>query len=307
MHAALRELLGEHVQQKGSVVDPLRLRFDFSHFQPVTPAELAEIEARVNREIRANAVAETAEMSHAEALAAGALAFFGDKYGDQVRVLKLGDYSVELCGGTHVQRTGDIGVFKILSESGIAAGVRRIEATTGQHALDVIADNEQALQRVAGLVKGGRDDVLDKVNQLVARNRALEKELSKLKSQLASGGARDLLAEATEVGGVKVLAARLDGADARALRDAVDQMKDKLGSAVVVLGAVDGDKVRLVAGVTRDLTDRLKAGDIIKPVAERVGGRGGGRPDLAQAGGSQPEHLDEALGLVADGVAQALG
>jgi alanyl-tRNA synthetase len=307
MHAALREVLGEHVQQKGSLVAPDRLRFDFAHFQPMTPDELGEIEARVNREIRANAAAETAQMSYADALAAGALAFFGDKYGEQVRVLKLGDYSVELCGGTHVSRAGDIGVFKILSESGIAAGIRRIEATTGHNALAVIAATEQTLARVAGLVKGGRDDVVDKVGQVLARNRTLEKELARLKSQLASGGARDLVAEAQDVGGVKVLAARLDGADAKALRDAVDHMKDKLGSAVVVLGAVEDDKVRLVAGVTRDLTDRIKAGDIIKPVAERVGGKGGGRPDMAQAGGSDPAHLDEALDLVADAVARALG
>jgi len=307
MHAALREVLGEHVQQKGSLVAPDRLRFDFAHFQPLTAAELSEIEALVNREIRANAAAETAEMSYADAVAAGALAFFGDKYGDKVRVLKLGDYSVELCGGTHVTRTGDIGIFKILSESGIAAGVRRIEATTGHNALTAIADTERALARVAGLVKGGRDDVVDKVGQVVARNRSLEKEVVRLKSQLASGGARDLVAEAQDVAGVKVLAARLDGADAKALREAVDHMKDKLRSAVVVLGAVEGDKVRLVAGVTRDLTDRLKAGDIIKPVAECVGGRGGGRPDMAQAGGSDPARLDEALSLVVDQVARILG
>ena len=306
MHAALREVLGEHVQQKGSLVDPERLRFDFSHFQPVSPEELAEIESRVNREIRSNAQAETREMSYQDALAAGALAFFGDKYTDQVRVLRLGEYSVELCGGTHVQRTGDIGLFKIVAESGIAAGVRRIEAVTGRNALAQVAASEDALKRVAGLVKGGRDDVVEKVSQVLVRNRALEKELARLKAQLASGGARDLLAEAQEVGGVKVLAARLDGADAKALREAVDQMKDKLGSGVVVLGAVEDDKVRLVAGVTKDLTDRLKAGNLIKPVAERVGGRGGGRPDMAQAGGNEPGRLDEALALVSGQVARAL-
>ncbi len=307
MHAALREVLGEHVQQKGSLVDPGRLRFDFSHFEPVSGGQLAEIEARVNREIRANAQTQITEMPYEDALAAGALAFFGDKYADQVRVLKLGDYSVELCGGTHVKRTGDIGVFKILSESGIAAGVRRIEAVTGRNALDLIGHGERALKRVAELVKGGRDDVVEKVGQIVERNRSLEKELDRLKSQLASGGARDLMSQTRQVAGVKVLAARLDGADAKALRDAVDQMKDKLGSGVVVLGAVEDGKVRLVAGVTRDLTDRLKAGAILKPVAARVGGRGGGRPDLAQAGGNEPARLDEALELVAGQVAQALG
>jgi alanyl-tRNA synthetase len=306
MHAALREVLGEHVQQKGSLVDSERLRFDFSHFQPVSAEELAQIETRVNREIRANAAAQTREMSYQDALAAGALAFFGDRYADRVRVLRLGEFSVELCGGTHVQRTGDIGLFKIVAESGVAAGVRRIEAVTGRNALAQVAASEDALRQVAGLVKGGRDDVVDKVSQVLARNRSLEKELARLKAQLASGGARDLLAETQEVAGVKVLAARLDGADAKALREAVDQMKDKLGSGVVVLGAVEDDKVRLVAGVTKDLTDRLQAGNLIKPVAERVGGRGGGRPDMAQAGGNEPGRLDEALTLVSGQVADAL-
>ena len=305
LHAALRKVLGSHVQQKGSLVAPDRLRFDFAPFEPVSAAQLAEIETLVNEQIRLNHGADIRVLPYDEAIAAGALAFFGDKYGDKVRVLKLGDFSTELCGGTHVGRSGDIGLFKIVSEGGIAAGVRRIEAVTGQGALDVVNATEATLREVAGLVKANKDDVPAKVEQLVERTRALERELAALRRKLASGGGRDILQEAQVVNGIKVLAARLDGADAKALRDTADQLKSKLGSGVVVLGAVEGDRVFLVASVTSDLAGRLKAGDIIKPVAELVGGRGGGRPDFAQAGGTKPEHVDAALALVPGLVAAA--
>ncbi len=306
LHAALRSVLGEHVQQKGSLVAPDRLRFDFSHHQAVTPEELREIENLVNRQIRRNARAKTEEMPYKDAIAGGAIAFFGDKYAEDVRVLKLGDFSTELCGGTHVGRAGDIGLLKITSEVGIASGVRRIEAVTGEGALEWIDASEALLRDVAGLVKGGREDIADKVAQLVGRTRGLEREVQALKGELASGGARDLLAEAVEVNGVKVLAARVDGVDARALRDAADKLRDQLGSGVVVLGAVEGDKVRLVAGVSKDLTGTLQAGRLIGPVAERVGGKGGGRPDFAQAGGTLPDKLTEALALVSEQVSAAL-
>ena len=305
LHAALRKVLGLHVQQKGSLVAPDRLRFDFAHFEPVTTEQLAEIEALVNEQIRENHAAEVRVLPYDQAIAAGALAFFGDKYGDKVRVLKLGEFSTELCGGTHVGRSGDIGLFKIVSEGGIAAGVRRIEAVTGQGALDVVTANEAALREVAGLIKAGKDDVPAKVGQLVERTRALERELTALRRKLASGSGRDILQEAQVVNGIKVLAARLDGADAKSLRDTADQLKSKLGSGVVVLGAVEGDKVFLVASVTPDLAGRLKAGELIKPVAELVGGRGGGRPDFAQAGGTKPDQVDAALALVPSLIAAA--
>jgi alanyl-tRNA synthetase len=305
LHAALRKVLGVHVQQKGSLVEPNRARFDFAHYEPVNADQLKEIEALVNEQVRLNHRADIRVLPYDEAIAAGALAFFGDKYGDKVRVLKLGDFSTELCGGTHVGRSGDIGLFKIVSEGGIAAGVRRIEAVTGQGALDVVNANEAVLREVAGLVKGNRDDVSAKVSQLVDRTRALERELQGLRQKLASGGGRDLLKEAQVVNGIKVLAARIDGADAKALRDTADQLKSKLGSGVVVLGAVEGDKVFLVASVTQDLAGRLKAGEIIKPVAELCGGRGGGRADFAQAGGTQPDKVDAALALVPGLIAAA--
>jgi alanyl-tRNA synthetase len=302
LHAALRQVLGEHVQQKGSLVGPDRLRFDFAHYEPVTPAQLAEIENLVNAEIRANAAAETRVMSIEDAMASGAMALFGEKYGAAVRVLSIGDFSVELCGGTHVQHAGDIGLLKIVSETGIASGVRRIEAVTGENALQWVAANEQRLQRISELVKGSRDDVDEKVSQVLEKNRALEKELQQLKGKLASTQGTDLAAQALEVDGMKVLAARLDGADNKVLRDTLDQLKNKLGSAAVVLGSVNGDKVSLVAGVTRDRTAQIKAGELVNAVALQVGGKGGGRPDMAQAGGTQPEHLDAALQSVADWV-----
>ncbi len=299
LHAALRRVLGDHVQQKGSLVAPDRLRFDFAHYEAVSPEQIEQIETLVNGEIRRNNAAETRVLAYDDAIAAGALAFFGDKYGDKVRMLGIGDFSIELCGGTHVSRAGDIGLFKIVSESGVAAGVRRIEAVTGQGALAWVRDGERTLREAAGLMRGGRDDLPVKLGQLVERNKQLERELQQLKSKLASGTSRNLLDDVKTVAGVKLLVARIDGADSNALRASADQHKDNLGSGVVVLGSVEGDKVRLVAGVTKDLTDRFRAGDIIKPVASRVGGSGGGRPDFAQAGGTLPDELDASLGLVA--------
>ena len=307
MHAALRQVLGEHVQQKGSLVDPERLRFDFSHFEPVSRQQLQAIEALVNAQIRANAAVETRVMPVDQAMQMGAMALFGEKYGEQVRVLSIGDFSVELCGGTHVTRAGDIGLFKILSETGIAAGVRRIEAVTGAMALGYVEEAEKRLGEVAGLVKAGREDAAAKVAQLLERNRRLEKELEALKARLASSQGSDLADRAQDVAGIKVLAARLEGADAKSLRDTVDQLKNKLGAAAIVLGAVQGDKVALVAGVTKAETARIKAGELVNHVATQVGGKGGGRPDLAQAGGSQPQNLDAALASVADWVAGQIG
>jgi alanyl-tRNA synthetase len=300
LHAALRKVLGTHVTQKGSLVAPDRLRFDFSHFQAVTPAELRQIENLVNNEIRANAPAETKVMGYDAAVAAGAMALFGEKYGDEVRVLKIGDFSTELCGGTHVRRAGDIGFFKIVSESGIAAGVRRIEAITGQAALDYVAASDQLLRDVAHLVRGSRDDIEAKIRGVLEQNRKLEKELADARGKLASGQGQDLAGQAKDCGGVKLLVSRIDGADSGALRDAVDKLKDKLKSAVIVLGAVDGAsrKVSLVAGVTSDQVARLKAGELIAMVASQVGGKGGGRPDFAQAGGTDPDKLDAALASV---------
>ncbi len=306
LHAALRTVLGGHVQQKGSLVEPERLRFDFTHYEPVTPEQLDTIENLVNEQIRLNAAAETRVMSVDDALASGAMALFGEKYGDRVRVLSIGDFSVELCGGTHVRQAGDIGLLKIVSEGGIAAGVRRIEAVTGAGALRWVGENQQRLQRIAELLRSSRDDVDEKVSQMLEKNRKLEKELQQLKGKLASSQGSDLAAQAVDINGIKVLAARLDGADAQTLRDTLDQLKNKLGSAAVVLGSVSGDKVSIVAGVTRDQTDRIKAGDLVNAVARQVGGKGGGRPDMAQAGGNRPENLDTALKSVPEWVSGRL-
>jgi len=307
MHAALRTVLGEHVQQKGSLVAADRLRFDFSHYEAVTPGQLQKIEDLVNEEIRKNIAADTDLMSYGDAMESGAIALFGEKYGDKVRVLRFGDFSVELCGGTHVERTGDIGVVKITSESGIASGVRRIEAVTGKGALEWIEANQRVLDTVAEMLKSQREQAPGKVEQLLKRNRELEKELAAAKQALVAGQGVDHSANIREIGGIKVLATRMDGADAKTLREAVDRFKDKLGSGVVVVGSVDGGKVRLAAGVTKNNTDRIRAGDLIKPVAVQVGGTGGGRPDFAQAGGTNPEALDDALGSVPDWVAEHLG
>jgi alanyl-tRNA synthetase len=308
MHAALRDVLGDHVAQKGSLVTDDRLRFDFSHYEPVTPEQLREIEALVNREIRANRAGETRVMPYAAAVDAGAIALFGEKYDDEVRVLSFGDFSVELCGGTHVERTGDIGFFKIMSEGGVAAGVRRIEATTGEGALRLVDAAEDALGQVSQALKSQPDQAVARVEQLVKRNKELEKELAAAKQAVLTGSAGgDATSAAVDVAGLKVLATRMDGADAKTLRDAVDRFKDKLGNGVVVLGSVEDGKVRLAAGVTKNNTDRIKAGELIRPVAEQVGGKGGGRPDFAQAGGSDPAALDAALESVSGWVAQQLG
>jgi alanyl-tRNA synthetase len=296
LHAALRKVLGIHVLQKGSLVAPDRLRFDFAHFQPVTPAELTEIERLVNAEIRANTAAETRVMDYDAAVANGAMALFGEKYDKSVRVLRMGEFSMELCGGTHVQRSGDIGLFKIVSEGGVASGVRRIEALTGQGALDYVEHNDGLLKDVAALVRGSREDVPEKVREQLERVKQMEREIRSLKDRLASGQGVDLAAGAVDIQGVKVVATKVDGADAGSLRTAVDQLKDRLKSAVVVLASVENpEKVLLVAGVTSDQTGRIKAGELAGAVAKQVGGRGGGRADFAQAGGSNPGALDAAL------------
>jgi alanyl-tRNA synthetase len=296
LHAALRKVLGTHVLQKGSLVAPDRLRFDFAHFQPVTPEELIEIERLVNAEIRANTAAETRVMDYDSAVANGAMALFGEKYDKNVRVLRMGDFSMELCGGTHVQRSGDIGLFKIVSEGGVASGVRRIEALTGQGALDYVEQNDGLLKDLAALVRGSRDDITDKVREQLERVKQMEREIRSLKDRLASGQGVDLAAGAVDIQGVKVVATKVDGADAGSLRTAVDQLKDRLKSAVVVLASVENpEKVVLVAGVTSDQTGRIKAGELAGAVAAQVGGRGGGRADFAQAGGSNPKALDAAL------------
>ncbi|MEL7938112.1 alanine--tRNA ligase [Pseudomonas delhiensis] len=298
LHAALRQVLGDHVQQKGSLVDSQRLRFDFSHFEAIKPEQLKRLEDIVNAEIRKNSEVETEETDIETAKAKGAMALFGEKYGDQVRVLTMGGgFSVELCGGTHVSRTGDIGLFKITSEGGVASGVRRIEAVTGAAALAYLNGAEEQLKEAAGLVKGSRDNLLDKLSGLLERNRQLEKELEQLKAKAASAAGDDLAGSAVDVAGVKVLAARLDGLDGKALLALVDQLKNKLGSGVILLGGVFEEKVVLVAGVTQDLTARLKAGDLMKQAAAAVGGKGGGRPDMAQGGGTDAGKLDEALAL----------
>jgi alanyl-tRNA synthetase len=270
----------------------------------MTPAQIGKVEALVNAEVLANAATKARVMAIDEAQKSGAMMLFGEKYGDEVRVLDIGT-SRELCGGTHVQRTGDIGLFKVVAEGGIASGVRRIEATTGEAALDWVVADEDRVLRLAGLLKGGREDLDERVASLIERSRHVEKELDQLKSRLATSAGKDLAAQAVDVGGIKVLAARLDGVDPKALRDTLDQIKDKLGSAVVVLATEADGKVSLVAGVTKDLTDRLKAGDLIREVAARVGGKGGGRPDMAQAGGTDPAGLPAALGLVEDWVRRA--
>ena len=308
LHAALREILGDHVAQKGSLVDSERLRFDFSHSEGVSAEQLKAIENRVNGQIRANTPVQTRLMNMDEAVAAGAMALFGEKYGDEVRVLSMGedDFSVELCGGTHVDRTGDIGLLRLTSESGVAAGVRRIEGVTGAGALAVVDATEQSLSAVCEVVKGTPDNVAAKVSALRSENRDLEKEIARLKQKLATGAGTDLTAGAVEVAGIKVLAANVDGGDSKSLRDTLDQCKNKLGSAVILLSAIEGDKVALTAGVTKDLTDRIKAGDLMREFAGRLGGKGGGRPDMAQGGGNDVAGLPAVLKEVPDWVAANL-
>ncbi|WP_035384764.1 alanine--tRNA ligase [Ferriphaselus sp. R-1] len=305
MHKALREVLGAHVQQKGSQVDPDKTRFDFVHTQPVSDAEIRRVEAIVNAEILANAATDASVMGIEAAQQTGAMMLFGEKYGDEVRVLTIGS-SKELCGGTHVKRTGDIGLFKVVAESGVAAGVRRIEAVTGAGALALIQQQEDQLFQVAAAVKAQPQEVAARVVQILDNVKSLEKELAALKSKLASAQGDELVAQAQDLNGVKVLAARLDGADANTLRETMDKLKDKLKSAVIVLAAVADGKVSLAAGVTADQTGKVKAGELVNFVAQQVGGKGGGRPDMAMAGGTQPEHLAGAMAAVQPWVAAKL-
>lgn len=306
LHAALREVLGTHVQQKGSLVAPDRLRFDFSHFQPISAEELAVIERKVNQQVRANNAAEVHTMGMQEALDFGAMALFGEKYGEHVRVLKMGDYSTELCGGTHVNRTGDIGLFKITSEGGVSAGVRRIEAVTGQGALDYVDAEEARLAEAAELLGGSAADVVEKIRALGQRQKQLERELEAVKAKVAAGATADLSGQAVEVAGVKVLAARLEGFDAKALRDAMDRLKQQLGDAVIVLAGAQDGKAALVAGVNGSAMGKVKAGELLSHIAGQIGGKGGGRPDLAQGGGEDGPALATALAAVVEWVSPRL-
>jgi alanyl-tRNA synthetase len=306
MHAALRKVLGHHVQQKGSLVDEHRTRFDFSHDKPLAAEEIREIERLVNEEIRRNAGVEPRIMKYDQAIKAGAMALFGEKYGDEVRVISMGEFSTELCGGTHVRRTGDIGFFKIAAQSGVAAGVRRVEAVTAQGALDYVQGQTTALEGVADMLKAQPMEIGARLSQMLDNVRALEKELARLKSKMASSQGDELAERAEAVGSARVLAANLDGADAKTLRETLDKLKDKLRSAAIVLASVEAGKVSLVAGVTSDLTAKVKAGELVNFVAQQVGGKGGGRPDMAQAGGTEPGNLAAALHSVKGWVEQRL-
>jgi len=293
----LREILGGHVQQKGSQVDPDKTRFDFVHTQPMSDAEIRKVENIVNAEILSNAACQAREMGIEDAQKTGAMMLFGEKYGEVVRVLNIGS-SIELCGGTHVKRTGDIGLFKILAESGVAAGVRRVEAVTGEGALAFVYQQERQLQEVSTALKAQPHEAAARVAQILDNAKTLEKELAALKSKLASAQGDELLNQAVDINGVKVLAALLEGADVATLRETMDKLKDKLKSAAIVLAAVADGKVSLIAGVTADATTKVKAGELVNFVAQQVGGKGGGRPDMAQAGGTQPENLSAALASV---------
>jgi alanyl-tRNA synthetase len=297
MHKALREVLGEHVQQKGSLVNAERTRFDFTHNSPVTDAQIREIEARVNAEILANAATDAAVMDLASAQKTGAMMLFGEKYGETVRVLSIGS-SKELCGGTHVGRTGDIGLFKIVAESGVAAGVRRVEAVTGANALTYLQSLEDTVQAAASSLKASPAELQGRIAQVLELVRGLEKEVAALKGKVASSQGDELMLQAVDVNGIKVLAARLEGADAKTLRETMDKLKDKLKTAVIVLAAVDGDKVQIAAGVTADSTGKVKAGELVNFVAQQVGGKGGGKADMAMAGGTEPAKIDAALASV---------
>lgn len=306
LHAALRHVLGDHVSQKGSLVDEDHLRFDFSHFEALTSNEIREIEQLVNQQIRINSVVTADVMDKDEAMNAGAMALFGEKYGKQVRVLKIGDFSTELCGGTHVRKSGDIGYFKLLSEAGVAAGVRRIEAVTGNLAVEWGMESDRLLNQLSGSLKGDRNTVIGRVQLLLEKNRQQQKQIEKLKAKLANSTGGDLASQAIDIGGLKVLAARLDDVDPKSMRDTVDRLKNTLGSAAIVLATVDGEKISLIAGVTKDRTDLIRAGDLVNVVASKVGGRGGGRPDMAQAGGNKPGELDAALESVGDWIRQII-
>ena len=306
MHAALREVLGKHVQQKGSLVDAQKTRFDFSHNEPMTDLQMRKVEELVNREIRGNSEVQARVMKYDDAIKAGAMALFGEKYGDEVRVLGMGEFSTELCGGTHVQRTGDIGMFKIVSETGVAAGIRRVEAVTGEGAIAFVQEQEARLSEAASAVKAQPQELTARIGQILDNVKSLERELAKLKSKLASSQGDDLASQAVEVKGARVLAATMEGADAKALRETMDKLKDKLKSAAIVLAAVSDGKVSLIAGVTADLTGKVKAGELVNFVAQQVGGKGGGRPDMAQAGGTEPAKLAGALETVKQWVEQRL-
>ncbi|MFN3239210.1 MAG: DHHA1 domain-containing protein, partial [Pseudomonadales bacterium] len=308
LHAALKVVLGEHVNQRGSLVDSERLRFDFSHFEPVTKDELKQIEQLVNEQIRNNSPIQTELMALEDAKEKGAMALFGEKYSEQVRVLTMGEgFSIELCGGTHAERTGDIGLMRIVAETGIASGVRRIEAVTGTKAMEQINTMEELLEQSMSLVKADQNNVLDKLSALVAQNKKLEKEVASLNMKLASGAGADISDSAVTIQGVKVVVHQLAGGDPKTLPDAMDRVKNKLGSGVVILAAVNDDKVALIAGVTKDLTDRVNAGQLVNHVASQVGGKGGGRPDMARAGGSDPAALPAALESVTPYLEEQLG
>ena len=307
LHAALRQVLGDHVAQKGSLVNPERLRFDFAHFEPVTAFEISTVERLVNEQIRLNNPVSAQVMAKNDAVNAGAMALFGEKYGDEVRVLKIGEFSTELCGGTHVERAGDIGCFKIISETGVAAGIRRIEALTGGACIDWMLNRDGALAGIAGLLKSPPEKAPEKVEQLIEKCRLLEKQLERLNAKLASSAGNELGGQAVDVDGINVLAVKLDGVDPKTLKDMVEQLKNKLGTAAVVLAVVEGDKVSLVAGVTKDQMGRIKAGDLVNFVAAQVGGKGGGRPDIAQAGGNDPSELAAALAKVPAWIQAQLG
>ena len=305
MHKALREVLGSHVTQKGSLVDAYKTRFDFSHHAAISDEELRRIEEIVNGEILTNAATQAKVMPIEAAQKTGAMMLFGEKYGDEVRVLEIGS-SKELCGGTHVARTGDIGLFKILSEGGVAAGVRRVEATTGVNALEYAQKLETTVAEAAQALKAQPAELTQKIGAMLEQVKTLEKELARLKSKMASSQGDDLADQAQDVKGVKVLTAQMDGADVQALRETMDKLKDKLKSAAIVLGSVSDGKVTLIAGVTADQIGKVKAGELVNFVAQQVGGKGGGRPDMAQAGGTDPSNLPKALASVADWVGQRI-
>jgi alanyl-tRNA synthetase len=295
LHAALRRVVGKQAMQKGSLVGPDRLRFDFTHDAPLAREDIDAIEDIVNDWIEANLPGQTREMSYPEAIEAGAIAIFEEKYGDRVRVISFGDFSTELCGGTHARATGEIGVLKLLSESGVAAGVRRIEALTGLGALAHMRQQERTLQGIAGLLRAPVSELGERVERLIDERRSLEREVEKLRAEQRGAASQDLSAGVREVSGVRVLAARVEGVDARSLRSMIDDLRGKLGSGIVLLAAVEQGRVSLALGVTRDLTGRYKAGDLVREISRVVGGKGGGRPDFAQAGGSDPSKLDEAF------------
>jgi len=305
MHKALREVLGAHVQQKGSLVDADKTRFDFTHASPMTADEITRVEEIVNAEILANAQASAKVMSLDDAQKTGAMMLFGEKYGETVRVLEIGS-SKELCGGTHVQRTGDIGLFKILSESGVAAGIRRVEAIAGDRALAYLQQLDAQVNQLAASLKATPNDLAQRISQLQEHARSLEKELERLGSKLAASQGDELLSQAIELKGIKVLAAQLDGADAKVLRETLDQLKNKLKSAAIVLASVQDGKVQLAAGVTSDVLAKVKAGELVNFVAQQVGGKGGGKPDMAMAGGTDPKGLPSALQSVQSWVAERL-